>query len=93
MTEVFLHLTEQCLCPVWLRNAAVPTDRGALCGPYVTTGCLEAAHRAGASDGTLPTCVTVTRGSTPHRVTSLSAAEVYRRRFVAGPAARSGEKV
>lgn len=93
MTEVFLHLTEQCLCPVWLRNAAVPTDRGALCGPYVTTGCLEAAHRAGASDGTLPTCVTVTRGSTPHRVTSLSAAEVYPRRFGAGPAARSGEKV
>lgn len=57
---LFLHLTEQGLCPVWLRNAAVRGDRGALCGPYVTTGCLEAAHRAGASDGTLPTCVTVT---------------------------------
>lgn len=25
--------------------------------PYVTAGCLEAAHRAGASNGTLPTCV------------------------------------
>lgn len=25
----FLHLTEQCLCPVWLRNAAVRGDRGA----------------------------------------------------------------
>lgn len=35
---------------------------GALCRPYVTTGCLEAAHRAGASNGTLSTCVTVTPG-------------------------------
>lgn len=35
---------------------------GALCRPYVTTGCLEAAHRACASNGTLSTCVTVTPG-------------------------------
>lgn len=51
------------MCPVWLRNAAVPGDRGALCGPYVTTGCLGAAHRAGASDSTPATCVTVTSGA------------------------------
>lgn len=50
------------MCPAWLRNAAVLGDRGALCRPYVITGCLEAAHRAGASNGTLPTCVTVTTG-------------------------------
>lgn len=62
MTEVFLHLTEQCLYPVWLRNAAVQGDRGALCAPYVTPGCLEAATRACKSDSTLPTCVTVTSG-------------------------------
>lgn len=43
------------MCPVWLRNAAVLGDRGALCGPYVTTGCLEAAHIADPSNGTLTT--------------------------------------
>lgn len=55
---LFQCVTEPCLCPVCLRNAAVPGDRGALCGPYVTTGCLEAAHNAEASDGTPPTRTT-----------------------------------
>lgn len=54
--------TEQCLCHVWLRNAAVLGDRGALWGPYVTPGCLEAAHRGGVSNGTQPTYMTVTSG-------------------------------
>lgn len=49
---------------------------GALCGPYVTTGCLEAADRAGASDGTLPTCVTVTSGVIHDQKISAARAEV-----------------
>lgn len=51
---LFLCATEPCLCAVGVRNAAVPGDRGPLCGPYVTTGCLQAAHSAEASIGTLP---------------------------------------
>lgn len=58
----FLRLTEPCLCPVWLRNAGVLGDRRALCGPYFTAGCLEAAHRAAATHSTAASCVTVTPG-------------------------------
>lgn len=43
---LFLCATEPCLCPVLVRNAAVLGDRGPLCGPDVTTGCLEAAPSA-----------------------------------------------
>lgn len=51
---LFLCVTEPCLCPVGVRNAAVLGDRGPLCGPYVTPGCLGAAHSVEASNGTLP---------------------------------------
>lgn len=68
--------TEQCLCHVWLRNAAVLGDRGALCGPYVTTGCLEAAHRGGVSNGTQPTYMTVTSGGKHDQKILVAGAEI-----------------
>lgn len=85
------------MCPVWLRNAAVLGDRGALCGPYVTTGCLEAAHRAGASNGTLPTCVMVTSGVIHDQKISAPGAEILFRtpaknRWHIGPLTQRREK-
>lgn len=65
-----------------MRNAAVLGDRGALCGPYVTTGCLEAAHRAGASDGTLPTWVMVTSGVMHDQTISAPRTEILLRETV-----------
>lgn len=42
---------------------------------YVTAGCLEAAHRAGASNGTLPTCVMVISGVIHDQKTSALSTE------------------
>lgn len=61
---LFCALTERRLCPAWLWNAAVLTDRRPLCGPSCHRR--VSSRRAtgpGASDGTPPTCVTVTRVS------------------------------
>lgn len=61
---LFCALTERRLCPAWLWNAAVLTDRRPLCGPSCHRR--VSSRRAtgpGASDGTPATCVTVTQVS------------------------------